>query len=168
MIKVIQADITTMRVEAIVNAANNSLRGGSGVDGAIHKAAGNGLLAECIKLNGCATGEAKITLGYNLPTKYVIHTVGPVWKGGNNNEPKLLSNCYKNSLELAVNNNIKSIAFPAISCGVYGYPKADAAEVAIQTIRKFLQNNNSIKEIYLVSFDSEMKQIYEKTLQALI
>jgi O-acetyl-ADP-ribose deacetylase (regulator of RNase III) len=168
MIKVIQADITTMRVEAIVNAANNSLRGGSGVDGAIHKAAGNGLLAECIKLNGCATGEAKITLGYNLPTKYVIHTVGPVWKGGNNNEPKLLSNCYKNSLELAVNNNIKSIAFPAISCGVYGYPKADAAEVAIQTIRKFLQNNNSIKEIYLVSFDSEMKQIYEKILQALI
>ena len=168
MIKVIQADITTMRVEAIVNAANNSLRGGSGVDGAIHKAAGNGLLAECIKLNGCATGEAKITLGYNLPTKYVIHTVGPVWKGGNNNEPKLLSNCYKNSLELAVNNNIKSIAFPAISCGIYGYPKADAAEVAIQTIRRFLQNNNSIKEIYLVSFDSEMKQIYEKTLQALI
>lgn len=168
MIKVIQADITTMRVEAIVNAANNSLRGGSGVDGAIHKAAGNGLLAECIKLNGCATGEAKITLGYNLPTKYVIHTVGPVWKGGNNNEPKLLSNCYKNSLELAVNNNIKSIAFPAISCGIYGYPKADAAEVAIQTIRKFLQNNNSIKEIYLVSFDSEMKQIYEKILQALI
>jgi O-acetyl-ADP-ribose deacetylase (regulator of RNase III) len=168
MIKVIQADITTMRVEAIVNAANNSLRGGSGVDGAIHKAAGNGLLAECIKLNGCATGEAKITLGYNLPTKYVIHTVGPVWKGGNNNEPKLLSNCYKNSLELAVNNNIKSIAFPAISCGIYGYPKADAAEVAIQTIRRFLQNNNSIKEIYLVSFDSEMKQIYEKILQALI
>ena len=164
MIKIIQADITTLDVDAIVNAANNSLRGGGGVDGAIHRAAGNGLLAECIKLNGCATGEAKITLGYKLPAKYVIHTVGPVWEGGKNNEPKLLANCYKNSLELAVRNNIRSIAFPAISCGVYGYPKKAAAKIAIAEIKKFLRNQQSDMEIFLVSFDIEMKRIYEELI----
>ena len=167
MIKVIQADITKLSVDAIVNAANNSLQGGGGVDGAIHRAAGDQLLAECIKLNGCATGEAKITKGYNLPAKYVIHTVGPVWQGGNHREAELLANCYQNSLELALKNNLRSIAFPAISCGVYGYPKEEAAEIALSEVNKFMENPGSIQYVYFVCFDEEMKNIYDNTVDIL-
>ena len=137
-IKVYQGDITTLAVDAIVNAANRTLLGGGGVDGAIHRAAGKELLAECRTLNGCETGEAKITGGYKLPAKHVIHTVGPVWHGGKNNEDQLLENAYANSLKLAAQNDLKSIAFPAISTGVYGFPKERAANIAVATIKSFL------------------------------
>jgi O-acetyl-ADP-ribose deacetylase (regulator of RNase III) len=162
MLKIIQADITQLKVDAIVNAANNSLRGGGGVDGAIHRAAGGELLTECIRLNGCATGEAKITAGYNLPAKYIIHTVGPVWQEGKAQEAGLLAACYKNSLALAQKYQIRSIAFPAISCGVYGYPKQAAAKIALRELNKFMAQPSSVRDIYLVCFDAEMKQIYQK------
>lgn len=163
-IELIQDDITQLDVDAIVNAANKSLLGGGGVDGAIHRAAGDELLEECKTLNGCETGQAKITKGYNLPAKFVIHTVGPVWHGGNDNEPELLANCYKNSLKLAVDNNLKTIAFPNISTGVYRFPKDMAAEIAIKTANNFLEQNKKIEKIYFVCFDQENYNIYKNKL----
>lgn len=163
-IELIQDDITQLDVDAIVNAANKSLLGGGGVDGAIHRAAGDELLEECKILNGCETGQAKITKGYNLPAKFVIHTVGPVWHGGNDNEPELLANCYKNSLKLAIDNNLKTIAFPNISTGVYRFPKDMAAEIAIKTANNFLEQNKKIEKIYFVCFDQENYNIYKNKL----
>lgn len=164
IIKIIKGDITRLTVDAIVNAANSTLLGGGGVDGAIHRAAGPKLLEECKTLNGCKTGEAKITKGYNLPARFVIHTVGPVWNGGNNNEDELLKNCYYNSLQLAVKNQIKTIAFPAISTGVYHFPPERAAKIAIKTVKDFLSDNKSIKEVVFVCFDEKTEEIYNTYL----
>lgn len=163
-IKIIQGDITTIAVDAIVNAANNSLLGGGGVDGAIHRAAGPLLLEECRTLNGCETGEAKITKGYNLKTKFVIHTVGPVWRGGIHNEEELLKNCYKNCLNLAKENHCKTIAFPNISTGVYRFPKEKAAEIAMQTVNEFLINDKSLEKVIFVCFDQENLSLYLELL----
>lgn len=160
-INIVLGDITKQEVDAIVNAANKSLLGGGGVDGAIHRAAGHALLEECRTLNGCETGEAKITKGHRLPAKYVIHTVGPVWYGGQNNEKKLLANCYKNSLKLATENQIKSIAFPAISTGAYRFPKQLAAEIAIEEIQRFLKEDSSVEKIVIVCFDEETYGSYK-------
>jgi len=167
-IEIIQADITTLQVDAIVNAANNSLLGGGGVDGAIHKAAGNELLVECRTLNGCQTGEAKITKGYNLPAKFVIHTVGPIWRIffniNHDKEIEKLSNCYKNCLNLALENNIKTIAFPCISTGVYKFPKQLAAQIAINEMISFLKSNNDFEKIFVCCFEHEDYEIYTKYL----
>lgn len=153
-ITLLQGDITKLEVDAIVNAANSSLMGGGGVDGAIHRAGGPQILAECRNIvarqGRCATGEAVITSGGNLPARYVIHTVGPVWHGGNTNEAKLLQNAYSNSLKLAVENGIETIAFPNISTGVYGFPKENAAEIAIQTVTEFLSETDQIRQVYFV------------------
>ena len=163
-IKILKGDITKLKVDAIVNAANKTLLGGGGVDGAIHRAAGKELLEECRTLNGCETGEAKITKGYNLPAKFVIHTVGPVWYGGNNNEDELLANCYRNSLKLAVENKIKTIAFPAISTGIYRFPIDRATKIAIREVKNFLQNNDFLEEVIFVCFDENTYQKYLKEL----
>lgn len=159
-IKLFKGDITTLKVDAIVNAANSSLLGGGGVDGAIHRAAGRELLEECRTLKGCNTGDAKITKGYKLPAKYVIHTVGPVWHNGKSGEPEKLASCYLRSLETAVENGIKTIAFPNISTGVYGYPKKEAAETAIQTVISFLEKNDEIEQVIFCVFDEENFKIY--------
>lgn len=163
-IEVIQADITQLNVDVIVNAANSSLLGGGGVDGAIHRAAGPGLLAECITLGGCPTGEAKITKGYNLKARFVIHTVGPVWRGGQNNEIALLASCYRQSLLLAVQNNCTSIAFPNISTGVYGFPKNKAAEIATRETDQFLAGNKTLVQVLFCCFDSENYHLYKQLL----
>lgn len=163
-IKLEQNDITKLVVDAIVNAANTSLLGGGGVDGAIHRAAGKELLAECRTLGGCATGDAKITVGYNLPARFVIHTVGPVWNGGKSGEPEKLASCYRRSLELAVQNGIRTIAFPNISTGVYGYPKDEAATIAISTVKEFFQNHSEIQQVIFCAFDEENYRIYKNLL----
>jgi O-acetyl-ADP-ribose deacetylase len=157
-------DITKQKVDAIVNAANTSLLGGGGVDGAIHRAAGPKLLEECKTLAGCSTGQAKITKGYNLPAKFVIHTVGPIWRGGNKNEDKLLKDCYYNSLLIAKYNKIESIAFPSISTGAYSYPTGEATEIAIRTVKKFLEKEDSIKKVIFVCYGKEMFDFYTKIL----
>lgn len=162
-----QEDITEMEVDAIVNAANSSLEGGGGVDGAIHQAAGRELLEACRLLNGCATGDAKITKGFNLPAKFVIHTVGPIWSNGNNNEEKLLESCYKRSLEVAVQNNCKTIAFPNISTGIYHFPKDLAAKIAINTVIDFLNNNHKVEKVIFVCFSKENYKIYKSILDNL-
>jgi len=162
-IKVIQGDITKQKVDAIVNAANSSLLGGGGVDGAIHRAAGPGLLAECRLLGGCKTGDAKATKGHNLPTKYVIHTVGPVWRGGNSDEDRLLASCYRKALELATSLKVRIIAFPAISTGIYGFPKQRAAEIAVNEVRAFV---GDIETLQFVCFDAETAEIYRGLLRA--
>lgn len=160
-----QGDITKMKVDAIVNAANKSLLGGGGVDGAIHRAAGKELLEECRTLNGCETGDAKITRGYKLPAQHVIHTVGPVWNGGKYNEREKLASCYQRSLEVAIENNVKTIAFPNISTGVYGFPKQKAAEIAIREVNEFLNANTEIEKVIFCVFDDENYQIYKQLLK---
>jgi len=164
-LKALQGDITTLAVDAIVNAANSSLLGGGGVDGAIHRAAGPKLLSECRSLNGCKTGNAKITHGYDLRAKYVIHTVGPVWKDGTRGEPQLLASCYRRSLEIAADREIRSIAFPSISTGVYNYPFADAAQIAIATVRDFTTEQTSLSEILFCCFSKSDYKVYSDLLQ---
>lgn len=163
-VSTIQGDITKLEVDAIVNAANSSLLGGSGVDGAIHRAAGPGLVVQCRTLGGCETGEAKITGGYHLPAKAVIHTVGPVWHGGDQGEPELLASCYRQSLALAEQYDLKTIAFPAISCGVYGYPIPEAVDVAVSAIREHLAKASNLDEVILVAFNSEIFDAYQRAL----
>ena len=163
-IEVIKGDITKLEVDAIVNAANKSLLGGGGVDGAIHRAAGKELLAECKTLNGCETGQSKITKGYNLPSKYVIHTVGPVWYGGNKNERELLKSCYNTALNLAKENGIKTIAFPAISCGIYHFPLDEASKIATDTVKEFISNNNYFEKIIFIGINDVVVETYKKIL----
>ena len=164
-IELIQGDITTLNADAIVNAANNSLLGGGGVDGAIHRAAGPGLLEVCRLLGGCPTGEAKITKGFKLQAKYIIHTVGPVWHGGNDREDELLSSCYRESLKLAGGHNCKTIAFPNISTGIYHFPKRSAAGIAIREVTMFLEQNPLPEKVTFVCFDKENYEIYMELLK---
>ena len=161
-IQVIQGDITKQIVDAIVNAANSSLLGGGGVDGAIHRAAGPELLAECRLLGGCKTGQAKATKGHNLPAKYVIHTVGPVWHGGDSDEDQLLASCYRRSLEVAASLNVRSIAFPAISTGIYGFPKQRAAKIAVREVSASMED---MEKLIFVCFDAETAEIYRQLLR---
>ena len=163
-LKLLRGDITKLAVDAIVNAANTTLLGGGGVDGAIHCAAGPELLSECKTLGGCRPGEAKITRGYNLPARFVIHTVGPVWSGGNRGEPETLANCYRNSLCIAGENDVRTIAFPAISCGAYRYPIVDAATIAVETTRQFLRENDSIAEVTFAVSTDEIEAAYQRLL----
>jgi len=163
-IDIVRGDITQLDVDAIVNAANSTLLGGGGVDGAIHRAGGPELLAECRTLGGCRSGEAKITRGYNLPPRFVIHTVGPFWTGGHRGEPEVLANCYRNSLHLALENSVKTIAFPAISCGAYRYPILAAAKIAVETNREFLANNDKIDKVIFVVASDEIRAAYQRAL----
>ena len=162
--EVMQGDITQLKVDAIVNAANRSLLGGGGVDGAIHRAAGPQLIEECRTLNGCETGEAKITRAYNLPARHVIHTVGPVWHGGAQDEDELLANCYRNSLRLAIEKNARTIAFPAISTGVYGFPRERACRIAVKTVGDFLAQEGTIEKVIFACFDTRTAALYEQEL----
>ena len=162
--KIFQEDITKLEVDAIVNAANNSLLGGGGVDGAIHRAAGPGLLAECVTLGGCNTGEAKITGGYDLPSKHVIHTVGPVWDGGRANEDALLADCYRNSLKLGEGNGLRMVAFPAISTGVFGFPKERATRIAVREVRAFLDQDVGVEQVIFACFSERDFDIYQRVL----
>jgi O-acetyl-ADP-ribose deacetylase (regulator of RNase III) len=164
-IALLRGDIAALDVDAIVNAANSSLQGGGGVDGAIHKAAGPELAAEGKLLGGCTTGEAKITGGYKLRARHVIHTVGPVWRGGNNREAELLAACYRNSLRVAVENGVKSIAFPAISCGIFGYPVDEATAIAVREVVRFLGSEKSIERVIFVAFGDEVYSGYERALE---
>jgi O-acetyl-ADP-ribose deacetylase len=163
-IDIVRGDITKLDVDAIVNAANTTLLGGGGVDGAIHRVAGPELLAECRTLGSCRPGEAKITRGYHLPARFVIHTVGPVWSGGKHHEPETLANCYRNSLQLAVENEIKTIAFPAISCGAYGYPISDAGQVALKAARDFLATDDNIDKVTFVLWGEDVYDAYRQLL----
>jgi O-acetyl-ADP-ribose deacetylase len=163
-IAIIQGDITKLGVDAIVNAANTTLLGGGGVDGAIHRAAGPELLAECQTLCGCKPGEAKLTRGYRLPARFVIHTVGPIWRGGKRHESEILANCYRNSLQLAAENEIKTIAFPAISCGAYGYPIPEAAQIALKATRDFLATDDSIDKVAFVLWGEDIYDAYRQLL----
>jgi O-acetyl-ADP-ribose deacetylase (regulator of RNase III) len=164
-IRVVRGDITTLIVDAIVNAANQTLLGGGGVDGAIHQAAGPGLLEECRRLGGCPTGEVRITKGYNLPARWVIHAVGPVWKGGDRHEAALLASCYENSLRLALENNVRSIAFPAISTGAYAYPLNAATDIAVRAVRRFLARSQSLEEVVFCCHSGEHLAAYNRLLE---
>jgi O-acetyl-ADP-ribose deacetylase (regulator of RNase III) len=161
-LEIVQGDITELQADAIVNAANETLLGGGGVDGAIHRAAGPQLLEECRTLGGCPTGEARITRGYRLPALYVIHTVGPVWRGGGHGEAELLGSCYRESLRVASENNVKTIGFPAISCGIYGYPVDQAARIAVGAVRRFLSADRRIEKVYLVCYGRDLYDAYRK------
>ncbi len=163
-IEIVRGDITKVDVDAVVNAANTTLLGGGGVDGAIHRAAGAELLAECRTLGGCEPGKAKITRGYRLPARFVIHTVGPIWRGGKHGEPETLADCYRNSLQLAVENGIKTIAFPAISCGAYGYPVEEAAQIAAKTTREFLAKADRLEKVIFVLWGDEIYDAYRQLL----
>jgi len=163
-LKLVRADITKLEVDAIVNAANTTLLGGGGVDGAIHRAAGPELVAECRTLDGCRPGEAKITRGYRLPARFVIHTVGPVWRGGKHGEPETLANCYRNCLEVALENRIKTLAFPAISCGAYGYPIEEATRIALGTTREFLSVSDEIQKVTFAVWGEELYDAYHQNL----
>jgi O-acetyl-ADP-ribose deacetylase len=163
-IHIVRGDITKLEVDAIVNAANTTLLGGGGVDGAIHRAAGPELLAECRTLGGCEPGDARLTRGYRLPARFVIHTVGPIWRGGKRGEPEILANCYRNSLQLAVENGIKTIAFPAISCGAYGYPIQGAAQIALKITREFLAKTDKIEKVIFVLWGEEIYEEYRRLL----